>query len=270
MYRVIALTVLGCLISSTACATSPPSVDLYVDQYFSRTPVEGFTDFVDGGGAYAYQARVNKAFEARGHTPIGYKLALTAEPRLFGAPEPLYGRLFDFMLLSNNTQVPVTHFVKPLLELELAYQFNTDLHPPFTQEKLTSAISAVAPAIELADLVFKHPRQLSWQQIAASGAGARRLIIGQPQPLTNLDLDNLQAEARWNGELYSRGYSRNVMGGQQQALTFLAQSLLRQERHIKAGDWVISGSMNRVLPARPGNYSVDFGTLGKLNFSLSP
>lgn len=270
MYRTIARTVLSCLIASTAYATTPPSVDRYIDQYFSHTLVDNFTDFVDGDSAYAYQARINKALEAKGHTPVGYKLALTSEPRPFGAPEPLYGRLFDFMLLSNNASISASRFVKPLLELELAYQFKTDLLPPFTVEKLASAISVVAPAIELSDLVFKNPKQLSWQQVAASGVGARRLIIGTPQPFAQLDLNNLQAEARWNGELYSRGYSRNVMGDQHQALIFLAQALLRQRSAINAGDWVITGSMNRVLPARPGNYSVNFGPLGKLNFSLTP
>lgn len=270
MYRFIAGATFGCLLSSAVGATSTPSVDLYVDQYFTQTPVETFTDFVDADGAYAFQQRINNAFKARGHKTIGYKLALTGKPRLFGAPDPLHGHLFDFMLRKNHASFSIKSFVKPLLELELAYQFKADFLPPFTTQKLASAISSVAPAIELADLVFKHPRQLSWQQVAASGTGARRLIIGEAHPFASLNLDNQQAEARWNGEPYTRGYSHNVMGSQQQALIFLAQSLHRQGQKIKAGDWVITGAMNKMLPARPGNYRVDFGSLGELEFSLTP
>jgi len=270
VYRIISRTLLGCILAAPLPAAETISAEHYANQYFDRQPVGDIGEFRTASDAYAFQHEVNAQFVARGHKPVGYKLGLTGESRHFGAPYPLYGQLFDFMRHADNSEISLSQFVKPLLELELAYQFETDLQPPFTVERITAAIRQVAPAVELGDMVFANPRALSWQQLAATGVGARRMIIGTPLTLDGLDLDHTQAEARWNGELYSRGYGRNVMGSQMRALTFLAEQLAVEGQSIKAGDWVLSGAMNRMLPAKVGDYSISFGQLGELNFTLQP
>jgi len=269
MYRFIARAAAGCLIASTVFAADSASVSRYVDQYLARQPVQSFKDITTADEAYAFQQQMNSVLVDRGYEPIGYKLGLTGSKRLFGAPEPLYGRIFDFMQRDNNARIPLSDFVRPLVELELAFRFKQDVIPPVDVKQLRQAIDVVAPAVELADMVFENPKTLSWQQLAASGVGPRRVIIGPPQPLDDLDLNAVQVKAIWNGEFYSRGYGRNVMGDQWQALLFLAERLNDQGLRIKSDDWVITGAMNRMLPARAGDYQVTYTGLGELTFSLT-
>ncbi|MCV6588002.1 MAG: hypothetical protein OIF57_03075 [Marinobacterium sp.] len=282
MYRFSGCVVISALLFSAAAMAAPAEpaptgsspvttspVAQYLRAYTDKTPISDFIRFVDADDAYAFQARLNQTFVARGASAVGYKLGLTAERRPFAALGPLYARLFDFMQRPDQSDIPVSDFVKPLLELELAFQFKSTLRPPFTEQRLWQAISHVAPAIELADLMFSDPRQLSWQQLVATGIGARRFIMGEWRPVDTVKLDAQQVEARWNNQLYTRGYSRNVMGGQLNALTFLAEQLNRRGQQIQAGEWVMTGAMNRTLPARVGRYRVDFGQLGVLRFNLT-
>jgi len=270
VYHVITGSLLGCALLGASMAGQASSPEEFTSQYFSQKPVSSLARFSDANSAYAFQQQLTDRFVALGHSPIGYKLGLTGERRLFGAPEPLYARLFDFMALPNHSSVSTSGFVKPLLELELAYQFRTDLTPPFTPQRIAAAIQHIAPAVELADMVFANPKTLSWKQLAAYGVGARHIIIGTPVKLNVQTLDQYQAEARWNGELYTRGYSQNVMNGQITALSFLANQLNQRGQQLKAGEWVLTGAMNRMLPAKAGDYNISFGELGELSFTLQP
>ena len=60
------------------------------------------------------------------------------------------------------------------------------------------------------------------------------------------------------------------MSGQLTALSFLANQLNQRGQQLKAGEWVLTGAMNRMLPAKAGDYHIRFGELGELSFTLRP
>lgn len=253
-----------------APVSAAPNLLPYVENSFNtrvlsvKSEVASWTE----NKAYRFQESLDRAIQVRGQRQIGYKLALTAKRAPFGALKPVYGRIYDFNLLGSGAEISLQSFQHPLVELELAYKFTRSFLPPFTMEKLQGAISYVAPAVELPDLTFDKPKKVSWQDFVISGASTRKVIIGTPTRLRNVDINNIFAQARWDGQLYTRGYSNNVMGDQWKALLYLAKQLNKRGYHIKSGDWVLTGAMNAMLPLRAGRYSVNYGVLGDVSFMV--
>lgn len=269
MYRNKGLLLLGVsLLFNTAAVYADPQVKPFLDNIFkSHTLIvdPSVSDWKEGQ-VYRFQETLDRAVQVRGHRAVGYKLALTGKRRAFSAPEPVYSRLYDFNIMSMGGTISLQQFKRPLMELELAFKFTSSFMPPYTLESLKRSVGYVAPAVELPDLVFDRPDQLSWQNFAMSGAGIRQVMIGKPKRLSEVELSDIHVEARWNDQPYSKGYSSNVMSGQWQALLFLAKKLKDRGFHIKSGDWVLTGAMNKMLPLRVGSYRVKYDQLGELSF----
>lgn len=272
MYRKYGRSVLVVYLTLlTSFAQAGPDIQPYVDNVFNSQKLAVFPPAAQWteGRAYRFQEALDRSIQVRGQRLIGYKVALTHKQRPFGAPEPIYGRLYDFNLLSNGATLSLSQFTRPLMELELAFKFTRSLLPPFSLESLKGAISYVAPAVEFPDFVYNDPKEVSWQEAVMSGVGIRRVIIGTPKRIGEIDVNQLRAKARWNDEPYTRGYGNDVLGDQWQSLLYLAKKLQQRGYHIKSGDWVLSGSMNVTVPLRLGNYQVDYGELGDLYFQVA-
>lgn len=219
--------------------------------------------------AYIFQEALAERLSEQGNEQIGYKLGLTGEQRPFGAEEPLYGRLFDFMLLENGATVPTSDFVKPMVELEIAYFFDEDVAYPVTVEALQDAVSQVAPAVELPDLLFADMKNLTWLDLIATGVAPRRLIIGEQVVEEEFDENAVSVAIARGDEVVSGGVGAAVMGDQWEALRFLAEKLNDRGQQIHAGDLVITGATNAMFPATPGNYEADYGPFGVITFEVT-
>ena len=243
----------------------------YVDLYQAVQPLPLVTQSEPGftyDDAYNFQEQFVAQLTAQGGEPVGYKLGLTGPERPFGAEEPLYGRIFDFMLRDAAEPVQLDNFVRAMLELEMAFYFTNDVPAPVTVEALQDAVGSVAPAVELPDLLFDDMQNLSWLDLIATGVAPRQVIIGEPMPFDAVDVNAVSVVAENNGEMVAEGVGSNVLGDQWAALAFLAEKLNERGQGIQAGDVVISGAMAPMIPLAPGAYTVNYGALGTLEFSV--
>ena len=267
--KILTGIVLGLSLASPARAWNECTVGLYHDLFNAIVPIQSLTPCepatFSAEDAYDFQ----EVFDAGFDEPIaGYKLGLTG-PLLFGATEPVYGRLYGSMLRGDNTKVFLDDFVKPMLELEVAYAFAADVPQGVTTEQLPSYVAQVAPAVELPDLFFKNLAELDWKDIIALNVGARQVIIGEPMDPSTVDVNDLYLSATYEGEIVAQGSTtNNIWGDQWQALLFLVQKLDERGYQIKAGDVVISGAVNPLIPIDRGFYEVDYGHLGTLQFRV--
>src|SRR5262249_12315587 len=80
--------------------------------------------------------RVQRAWVAKklaaGRRPIGHKIGLTsrAMQRSSNIDEPDYGALLDDMLFADGADIPVTRFIEPRVEVELAFLLKDPLSGP--------------------------------------------------------------------------------------------------------------------------------------------
>src|SRR5215469_3298189 len=102
--------------------------------------------------------RVQRAWVARklaaGRHVIGHKIGLTsrAMQRSSNIDEPDYGALLDDMVFSNKSDIPVSRFIEPRVEVELAFILGDRLAgPDCTIADVIRASEWVVPAIEIID-----------------------------------------------------------------------------------------------------------------------
>jgi len=265
-FAVLALLIINLTAWSSATAWDECTVDLYqavVDiRLLSPCEPPGFSP----DDAYDFQESFVERFEDQ---LVGYKLGLTWGKGL-NAKEPVYGRLFSSMLRENNDSIYLSDFVKPMLELEIAYIFGDDVIYPVTLENLQASVDKVAPAVELPDLFFKNLSDLDWKDLIALDVGPRRVIIGEAMDLGEVDVNTIMAVAGHEGQIVSKGVATNNMWGDQwSALLFLVEKLHSRGYQIKAGDFVITGAMNSLAFIERGNYKVDYGGLGMIKFKVN-
>ena len=199
---------------------------------------------------------------------VGYKLGLTGDVA-FNAKEPVYGRLFRSMLRENKGSIYLCDFVKPMLELEIAYIFGDDVGYPVTLENLQASVDKVAPAVELPDVLFKDLSDFDWKDLIALDVAPRRVIIGEAMDPDEVDVNKITAVAIHKGQIVSEGVATNNMWGDQwSALLFLVEKLHLRSYQIKAGDFVITGAMNSLTFIERGKYKVDYGELGMITFKV--
>ena len=155
-FAVLFLLAINLTAWSSAIAWDECTVDLYHDLYQAVVDIRLLTPCEPPGfspdDAYDFQESFVERFEDE---LVGYKLGLTWGKGL-NATEPVYGRLFSSMLRENNDSIYLSDFVKPMLELEIAYIFGDDVSYPVTLENLQAAVDKVAPAVELPDMLFKN------------------------------------------------------------------------------------------------------------------
>lgn len=252
-------------------AWTQATVDQYYELYKSAEPVplltQEFPD-VDYEDAYAFQEALIDRFEADGDNLIGYKVGLTGPVLPFGAESPVYGRLYDSMLVWPHHKIYRSDFVMPMVEIELAYFFGEDVTFPITQAELAEKVIAVAPAVEFPDLLFEDLGSLNWLDIIAMNVSPRKIIIGRPVRIERVDVNNINVTVRQQGQVINEGVSTNVLGDQWASLLFLAEELDARGYQIQAGDVVMTGAMSGMFPAMPGQYQVRYSSLGRLRFKV--
>src|SRR5436190_15476097 len=90
---------------------------------------------------------------AGGRRPIGHKIGLTSRAMQVSSQidEPDYGTLLDDMLFAPGA-IPVTRFIAPRVEVELAFILKRRLEgPEISVEDVLAATECVVPAIEIID-----------------------------------------------------------------------------------------------------------------------
>ena len=253
-------------------AWTQATVDEYYALFKAVEPVPNLTqEFPDTtyDDAYAFQEALIANFEADGDEMIGYKVGLTGPVLPFGAEEPVYGRIYDSMLVHPNGKIHRSDFVIPFVEIELAFIFGEDVTFPITQEELAEKVIAVAPAVEFPDLVFADLANLYWLDIIAMNVSPRKVLIGRPVRIDRVDVNNI-AVTVWQGrDVISEGVSTNVLGDQWESLLFLAERLDKRGYQIEAGDVVMTGAMSGMFPATVGQYHVSYENLGRLRFKVT-
>ena len=268
-FAVLVLLAINLTAWSSATAWDECTVDLYYDLYQAVVDIRLLTpceppDF-SPDDAYDFQESFVERFEDE---LVGYKLGLTWGAG-FNATEPVYGRLFRSMLREDNDSIYLSDFVKPMLELEIAYIFGDDVSYPVTLQDLQAAVDKVAPAVELPDMLFKDLSDLDWKDLIALDVAPRRVIIGEVMDPDEVDVNTITAEAKYKGQIVAEGVATNNMWGDQwSALLFLVEKLHLRGYQIKAGDFVITGAMNSLAFIERGKYMVDYGELGMIKFKV--
>lgn len=217
--------------------------------------------------AYDVQRRWAAARVARGAKIVGRKIGLTsrAMQQASKMTEPDYGVILDDALFHDGARIAAGTFIKPRLEVELAFVMGSDLSGAGCQvHDVLRATEFVQPALEIIDYRTEVPRQIV-DTIADNAAFGAIVLGGRIIRPFDTDLRRVGASLSQNGAIEETGLAAGVMGHPAAGLAWLVNKLAPQGDGLKKGDIVLGGSFTRPVDVSSGDVIfADYGPLGSL------
>jgi 2-oxo-hept-3-ene-1,7-dioate hydratase len=222
--------------------------------------------------------RVQRAWvankQAAGRRVIGHKIGLTsrAMQRSSNIDEPDYGALLDDMQFANKSDIPITRFIEPRVEVELAFILKKALSgPDCTIDDVVAATEWVVPAIEIIDARIRRidPQTGATRKVfdtISDNAANAGIVLGDRRirPGT-IDLKWGAALLRRNDIVEESGVAAAVLGHPALGVAWLANKLAPWGETLKPGEIILSGSFTAPVFASAGDrFHVDYRDLGSI------
>jgi 2-oxo-hept-3-ene-1,7-dioate hydratase len=227
---------------------------------------------------YAIQREWVKIKLSEGHTIKGRKIGLTsrAMQRSSQINEPDYAPLLDSMFIESGQDIRVDRFIKPRVEVELAFVLAKPLEGlNVSLFDVLDATAYVTPAIEIIDArieqfdrATKAPRKV-FDTISDFAANAGIVTGGRPVRPLDVDLRWVGALLYKNGAVEESGLAAAVLNHPATGVAWLARKIAAYGERLEANDVILSGSFTSPVVAVAGDtFHVDYGALGgiALNF----
>ncbi|KQQ89419.1 2-oxo-hept-4-ene-1,7-dioate hydratase [Aureimonas sp. Leaf324] len=209
---------------------------------------------------------------ARGARLAGHKIGLTSRAMQMASKmtEPDYGRILDDALFNDGAQIPATRFIKPRLEVELAFVMGEDLEGPGTRiHDVMRATEYVVPALEIIDYRTEVPRAIT-DTIADNAAFGAIVVGGRVFRPFDVDVRWIGATLSKNGIIEESGVSAAIMGHPAAGIAWLVNKLAAVGAGLKKGQIVLGGSFTRPVDIAPGDViHADYGPCGAIGVSFT-
>jgi 2-keto-4-pentenoate hydratase len=231
-------------------------------------PVRDLIGDHDQDRAYAVQAVLADRRLASGERIVGRKIGLTsrAVQAQLGVGSPDFGTLFGSMAYADREPIPLSRFLQPRVEAEVAFVLGHDLDQPEpTVADVIRATDHVLAAIEVVD-----SRIAGWDitiaDTIADNASSGAFVLGTaPRRLADIDLVGAGMVMEQRGDVVSTGAGVACLGSPVAAVVWLARALGRLGQPLRAGDVVLSGALGPVVPVTvPGVFRARISGLGEL------
>ncbi|MBA3771292.1 MAG: fumarylacetoacetate hydrolase [Ramlibacter sp.] len=249
--------------ADAACLSDTQAAELMA-KFVAKTPAatpEGLSE----ADAACSRAKVTALLEKQYGKVIGYKAGLTnpAVQKRFGYDKPVWGKLFQGMVLADGATVDVAFGARPLFEADMLVRVKSaNINSAKTPMDVLNAVDQVIPFIELPDLVVEAPPKLGGTGITAINVGARLGVAGKPVavPATRGEryamLDALRdmnvVLADGAGAELGKGKGSDILEHPLNAVVWLAQALAQEGLAMKPGDLISLGSFSPLLPPKAG------------------
>jgi 2-keto-4-pentenoate hydratase len=224
---------------------------------------------LDPSTAYAVQEEYVRLRTEHGARLVGRKIGCTSRAiqELFDITTPDYGHLFDDMVVPAGGTIATSELIAPMVEPEIAFVLGQDLRGPnVTAEDVLGATVSLLPALEIIDSRIRDWRIVFADTVADNGSSARCVFGPETTYDSGLDLIAERVRLLRDGDEFDTGSGADVLGHPAAAVAWLANAIAEYGGALRAGDYVLSGSMTRAAPVRPGEtYVAEFDTLGSVS-----
>lgn len=265
------LTTLTALALSVVCATvaqaeclSDAQVAEMAGHYAAKTPAANLENLSDADGACT-RAKFNALLAPRLGKVVGYKAGLTnpAVQKRFNTDKPVWGKLYEGMVLQSGASVPAGFGARPLFEADMLVRVKSAaINQAKTPMDVLAAIDQVIPFIELPDLIVQAPPKLNGAGVAAINVGARLGVAGAPvavpayraERYAMLDAlrDMRVVVSDSSGAQLAQGKGSDILEHPLNAVVWLAGALAQEGVAMQPGDLISLGSFSPLMPPKAG------------------
>lgn len=227
---------------------------------------------------YAIQSAWLDIKRAEGRRTIGYKIGLTSRAMQINSQidEPDYGALLDDMLFAEGSSIPTSRFIRPLVEVELAFLLKHPLAgPSVTLFDVLAATEYVTPALEIIDLRVQpvdpetKAAAKALDTISDNAACAGVVLGGRPVRVDAVDLRWVGCLLHRNGVIEETGLAAGVLNHPATGIAWLANKLAPFDTKLEPGQVLLCGSFTRPVFAKSGDvFHADYGAFGGIGVSF--
>ncbi len=237
------------------------------------TPLATRWPALEVADAYAIQRENIEGRVRAGATIRGHKVGLSsrAMQEMMGVHEPDYGHLLDEMFVFEGQRVAIAELIQPRVEIEVAFVLGAPLPKRgCNAADVIRATEFILPSIEIIDSRIADWKIGIVDTIADNASSARVVLGGNPVRLSDVDVRNIGASLRLNGDIVETGTAAAVLGNPVTSVAWLAQTIGEFDVALEPGHVVLPGSCTRAVPVRAGDaVRADFDTLGHVEVSFS-
>ncbi|MFJ9342258.1 2-keto-4-pentenoate hydratase [Streptomyces sp. NPDC101733] len=221
-------------------------------------PVRDVLPAGDLDAAYAVQALLTARRLAEGRRVTGWKVGLTsaAVQAQLGVDTPDFGVLLDDTAVPDGADLPWGAVLQPKAEAEVALVLDRDLdHERHTVADVIRATAFVLPAIEIVGSRIRDWDITAVDTIADNASSGAYVLGTRPVLLRDrgLDLRTAGMVLERRGEPVSTGAGAACLGNPLHAALWLADTLVRLGRPLRAGDTVLTGALGPMTAVAPGD-----------------
>lgn len=233
------------------------AADRLLRAYASGSPCEPVRDLItDADSAYAVQDRLTEGWLAQGRRLVGRKIGLTspAVQRQLGVDTPDFGMLYADMAVPDGEEIPAGAVLQAKAEAEVALVLDADLtHERHTVADLIRATAFALPAIEVVGSRIRDWDITIVDTIADNASSGLYVLGTRPTLLNDVDLRLAGMVVERRGQQVSTGTGAACLGHPLNAALWLADTLVRVGRPLRAGDTVLTGALGPMVTAQPGD-----------------
>lgn len=235
------------------------------------TPIPPLRNDHPGGDAtlaYAIQDANTARWLGEGRRLSGRKIGLTSKAvqKQLGVGEPDFGMLFADMAYGDGEEMPWQRLHQPRCEAEVALVLEHDLDgEQITLPDLIHATAYALPAIEVVGSRIAKWDIRFFDTIADNASSGLYVLGTTPVKLAGLDLRLAGMVMERRGEPVSVGAGAACLGHPYNAAVWLARTMVRVGRPLRAGDTVLTGALGPMVGVEPGDvFEARIGGLGSV------
>jgi 2-oxo-3-hexenedioate decarboxylase/2-keto-4-pentenoate hydratase len=226
--------------------------------------------------SYKVQFAVHDKICAGGADKVaGWKVALTLphqyEPlKLSG---PVFACIYQSGVRQSGAVFEDGYPLKPGIEPELVARISKDApagSTPYTADSIRDHVAALHCGMELVDNRYLDVMKMTGPGRIADNVLQAACVIGpEVKDWQKLDFPNLKGRSLLDGKELAAGPGSAVMGSALISLAWLANTLVKHGKMLKAGDVVLTGSVHppAFLPAK-GVARTEFEGLGGTEITI--
>jgi 2-keto-4-pentenoate hydratase len=233
------------------------------DQRLARTPIDPLPSDCrprNEADGYAVQEALHELLIGAGLGRVaGHKIGCTTPvmQTYLGIKNPCAGGVHATTVHEGHARFGHRDYVRVGVECEIAVQLGADLGPasaPFDRGRVGAAVEAVLVAMEIVDDRYRDYRTLDVPTLIADDFFNAGCVLGPPRTRwRDVDLPALTGVTRLNGTEVGRGEGRAVMGHPLEALSWLANLRARLGLALRAGEFILLGSVVETRWVGPGD-----------------
>jgi 2-oxo-3-hexenedioate decarboxylase/2-keto-4-pentenoate hydratase len=204
----------------------------------------------DMAAAYAVQDALHGRLVAAGWGALaGHKIGCTTPvmQRFLGIDHPCAGGVFAPTVRHARGAFRHADFLHVGVECEIAVRLAHDLPAagaPYDRPGVAGAVGACMAAIEVVDDRYEDYRTLDTPTLVADDFFNAGCVLGTPvEDWRALDLAALPGRMTINETEVGTGRGGDILGHPLAALAWLANALAARRRHLRAGEFVLLGSV---------------------------